>query len=835
MKKTGVLMVLILAAAALLAACSSGGGTSGAGGSSSLVSISITPASPSAPQGASRQFTATGAYSDGGSADLTSLVTWTSADVAVATIDNAGLATLRSAGTTTITAMKGDLAGSTRIMVNDTASESPFGFHPAVVSKIGYTANGHGDAQNIGVAWTREGLYAFWFKVQPNISQPTYTFAAYDKQWAAVPSNMRILGNISPQPTNAQGYCLPNSYIPKDELMYAAFVKATVERYDGDGIDDMPGLTNPIKYWQVGNEPNSAITGFAELQRITYTAIKEACPDCTVLIGGVPGMPPADAFIDGFDTDYKPILDALAGKYVDVMDFHWYGEATGDYRGAKQVYDHIRSVLQTDGFPADLPVWITEMGAYSGDPAPVIAGIDFPAQTERQQALDYFKRFVYPLSFGVKKIFPAFGLMEGFKFDGSYFDYTGLIYDGMDSGDAGLGAKKLGYYMYKKMTEVLEGSDWGSIETVRESGDVYIYKFVKNGKAVYAAWWDYFNDGSYTPGKTITVTLSGLNGTSAVVTEVVPKFATGAEVTDYSSAFNTGTVAVSGGSTTLTLGDSPVLVEAARRTFIMIHLEAGYKACKVANNLPPGLSADVCTQGWQEYFWPTVTELVNKANEYGFKLTLAFTPQWGKFIASDSARLDLVRQWKTQGHEIGFQHHAITHADWDGYSNGPEAVNYPLYLGPVDDGFSYVNTLTSPDHIISSTTGSLPVDFPSLMTSPILIYGEGNADDSYRQLGSVRSLVPVKRRVLIGEMERELTQLTIRVFSTVMNNMPVDAALPLLQEQYGKLTEDEVLGIVWHEYDYFKAKDSYIQWFDFIQATGNSVKTMSEIAKEYFP
>ena len=373
-------------------------------------------------------------------------------------------------------------SGSSPSPERDIASESPFGFHPAVVSKIGYTASGYGDAQNIGVAWTREGLYAFWFKVQPNISQPTYTFADYDRQWRAVPSNMRILGNISPQPTNAQGYCLPNSYVPKDELMYAAFVKATVERYDGDGIDDMPGLTNPIKYWQVGNEPNSATTGFAELQRITYTAIKEACPDCTVLIGGVPGMPPADAFIDGFDKDYKPILDALAGKYVDVMDFHWYGEATGDYRGAKQVYDHIRSVLQTDGFPAGLPIWITEMGAYSGDPAPVIAGIDFPAQTERQQALDYFKRFVYPLSFGVKKVFPAFGLMEGFKFDGSYFDHTGLIYDGMDSGDAGLGVKKLGYYMYKKMTEVLEGSDWGSIETVRESGDVYIYKFVKNGK-----------------------------------------------------------------------------------------------------------------------------------------------------------------------------------------------------------------------------------------------------------------------------------------------------------------------------------------------------------------
>jgi len=847
-----ILFTIILSAilGAVVPACTRGDGdnATGTGETPSLVSIAVTPANPRIELGKTLQFNATGTYSDSSTKDLTSSSTWTTANGKTATIDTAGLAMALGGGSAVISATWGTITGSATLSIRDVLLESPFGFHPASVAKPGYPDNGYTDATNIGVTWTREGLYAFWFKVQPNISQPTYTFADYDRQWRAVPANMRILGNISPQPTNAQGYCLPNSYIPIDEQKYAAFVKATVERYDGDGIDDMPGLTNPITYWQVGNEPRSATTGFADLQRITYTAIKDACPDCTVLIGGVPGMPPADVFIDGFDKDYKPILDALAGKYVDVLDFHWYGSATGDYRGAKQVYDHIRAVLQADGFPADLPVWITEMGAYSGDPAPVIAGIDFPAQTERQQALDYFKRFVYPLSFGVKKIFPAFGLMEGFKFDGSYFDYTGLIYDGVDSGDAGLGVKKLGYYTYRKMTEMLEGSDWNSIEPVRETGDVYIYKFVKNGKEIYAAWWDYFNDGSYTPGKTIGVALSGLNGKSAVVTEVVPKFSSGAEVADYASAFNSSTVTVSGGSATLTLGDSPVVVEvspaAVKRTFIMIHLEAGYKACK-DNNLPAGLISngtttdDVCSKdlSWQEFFWPTVIELVEKADAYGFKLTLAFTPQWGKFIANDSARLDLVRQWKTQGHELGFQHHSLTHPDWDGYVNvyskGTDTVNDALYLGTVSDGFSYVAALASPDDIVSSTTGSLPFDFPSLMTSPVLIYGEGNADNSYLKLGPLRSLAPIESRPFIGAIERDLTQLTIRVCSTVMNDMPVDDALPILQEQYRNMPEDEVFGIVWHEFDYFKRKDAYIQWFEFIKANGNSVKTMSKIAGEY--
>ena len=37
---------------------------------------------------------------------------------------------------------------------------------------------------------------------------------------------------------------------PYDMDAYKAFVCALVERYDGDGSSDMPGLKFPIKYWQ---------------------------------------------------------------------------------------------------------------------------------------------------------------------------------------------------------------------------------------------------------------------------------------------------------------------------------------------------------------------------------------------------------------------------------------------------------------------------------------------------------------------------------------------------------------------------------------------------------
>ncbi|MEK7817288.1 MAG: glycosyl hydrolase, partial [Actinomycetota bacterium] len=314
------------------------------------------------------------------------------------------------------------------------SEDSPFGFHPAGVSRKDYPDSGFKDARNIGVGWAREGVYAFWFLIQPDLEKQEYDFSRHDSQWSAVPENIRILANIAPQAGRRdEGRLKPGSWFPVDEAKYRAFVTATVERYDGDGASDMPGLKNPITYWQVGNEPDqSRRSDFAVLQRLTYEAIKEACPGCQVLIGGVPGGP--RNYLKNFDEHFAPILAELGGCCVDIFDFHWYGNATGDYRlrdtaTGEDVVEHIRATLAANSFPSDMPLWITEMGSYSGDPTGGQPQ-ENPSQTERQQASDYFKRFMYSLSHGTQKVFPAFGLMEGFQHNHGYLYNTGLNYNG---------------------------------------------------------------------------------------------------------------------------------------------------------------------------------------------------------------------------------------------------------------------------------------------------------------------------------------------------------------------------------------------------------------------
>jgi PKD repeat protein len=93
-----------------------------------LVSIAITPPTPTIPLGATEQFTATGTYSDGSTQGITSVVTWSSSAATVAIISNAagsnGLATSAGVGTATITATSGAVSATTTLTIGTAALES---------------------------------------------------------------------------------------------------------------------------------------------------------------------------------------------------------------------------------------------------------------------------------------------------------------------------------------------------------------------------------------------------------------------------------------------------------------------------------------------------------------------------------------------------------------------------------------------------------------------------------------------------------------------------------------------------------------------------------------
>jgi len=82
-----------------------------------LQKITVSPSNPSLLSLLSTNFTATGTYSDGTTADITSKVTWSSSRTDIATISSTGAATTLLAGTSTITATLNGISGTTTLTV----------------------------------------------------------------------------------------------------------------------------------------------------------------------------------------------------------------------------------------------------------------------------------------------------------------------------------------------------------------------------------------------------------------------------------------------------------------------------------------------------------------------------------------------------------------------------------------------------------------------------------------------------------------------------------------------------------------------------------------------
>lgn len=454
--------------------------------------------------------------------------------------------------------------------ISPQSEDSPFGFHPAMPFEI---------AKEMGVKWTRgaECPYLFWKIVDPQKKgSPAYfkwkgmfprpdgveTFVDFDKLFLAKKAGLEVLQNIDVQsPELESSHSKSGSWLPTNEKAYKAFVREAVKRYSF------------INYWQIGNEPNlkEMFLDYTKFHQITYQEIKRANPDAKVLIAGLAGN--MDAFSIN-DNSYESVLKELKGKYMDIFDIHFYGDAKGGtlvpkeengnkpsflgYRDFKTVYTYFRGLLDKNGF-SRVPIWVTEMGTFSGTIQ------NTATQTEAEQARDLLKRYVYPLSLGVKKIFWAFSIFEGFgEWDNDFFDHTGLVYSNRD-GIHKIGEKKLGYYTYKLMTEKLEGSDWSKVETVKEddSKHIYVYKFIKGGRKIFVAWWDYFLDNLYPSQRERQFVLTGINSAKVEITEAIPHFSSGKKVNafDHNASFSKKTVIADKGEVVVVLGENPVYIE----------------------------------------------------------------------------------------------------------------------------------------------------------------------------------------------------------------------------------------------------------------------------------
>lgn len=310
---------------------------------------------------------------------------------------------------------------------------------------------------------------------------------------------------------------------------------------------------NLIKYWRIGNEPDFLMPEYknnplkyAELLKRMYKIIKAEDPDAIVKIGGLEDGNYLTQ--DNRGPKYiKAVLEAGGGDYFDIFAFHFFGKV-GDYTDLKNSFSIYKNILKSYGYEKSF--WITECATYDGKPAG--GRKELPEQSEKQQAVELVKRYIYALSLGIKKLFWNL-IVERHNFGGqpnSYFDHVGLVNNPLNDGQS---HKKLAYYAYKKMVEVLEGSDWNSIETIQDKDSIYIYKFIKDAKSIWVAW----NDNP----ETKQVILSDITANQVKITDAIPQYESGEDVADYNSAFKTEIKTVENENVIITLKSNPVFAE----------------------------------------------------------------------------------------------------------------------------------------------------------------------------------------------------------------------------------------------------------------------------------
>jgi uncharacterized protein YjdB len=111
-----------------------------------IVSISVTPTGRTIAPTTELSFTATGTFSDSSTQVITTDATWTSSDIAVATVGAEGGATAVAAGTTNITAAFGGKSGSSLLTVSSVTLKSIAVAPPTAVlapaSTLSYVATG---------------------------------------------------------------------------------------------------------------------------------------------------------------------------------------------------------------------------------------------------------------------------------------------------------------------------------------------------------------------------------------------------------------------------------------------------------------------------------------------------------------------------------------------------------------------------------------------------------------------------------------------------------------------------------------------------------------------
>ncbi|MDA8918414.1 hypothetical protein N9I08_01575 [Candidatus Pelagibacter sp.] len=217
--------------------------------------------------------------------------------------------------------------------------------------------------------WVRPHPGPFvWNKIEK--SEGKFSWEESDKYVLyAQKHNQKIIATIWPHANWEQKICKRKKarspfgkgftkYLSKPCSMekYKTFLLALIDRYDGDGNNDMPELTKPIIYWEIMNEPEFKMffkgneNDFVEIFNFSSKLIKEKQKNAVIIMAGAAGMFPENKKF------WKSALPKIKDHF-DIANIHHI--STPDGKCDKEFWvDEFSSLLKK--LKINKKIWLTE-------------------------------------------------------------------------------------------------------------------------------------------------------------------------------------------------------------------------------------------------------------------------------------------------------------------------------------------------------------------------------------------------------------------------------------------------------------------------------------------
>ncbi len=296
------------------------------------------------------------------------------------------------------------------------SQENPFGSH----GNIEIVGVDYKTLADMGVGWARfAGSRGLHF----GGSQEKFKATMND----AIENGLKVIVTVKTGEGGKKGECTQK--YPDNIESYRKFLREAVIQYK-----------DKVQYYQIENEPEGenfwcdTPENYAKLLRDAYLTIKEACPECKVVIGGATSghfHTGDDSFYDAVFKTLKTYPECKETGCHDIFDLH---TASCDicldqkskvncdakdcsFSFIKNTYNTAAKLQNRYGFVK--PIWSTEFGYFSG------------GQLENTQ-ISIINSYVYAFDLGYEKIFwrvaeDCCKIFDNGKPTNTYYTYKTLI------------------------------------------------------------------------------------------------------------------------------------------------------------------------------------------------------------------------------------------------------------------------------------------------------------------------------------------------------------------------------------------------------------------------